>query len=190
MLEEDINKMISDILRTIDIDEIDYEFIDEMIYNSVYYKNNFIDIEENDDVDEDEAEKKNNSLYNEILDKLVEKLEKEYITSRFDEDKDKYVFDYQEASQKGYNELIDYLDDNNINYEISRSTEAGYVPSIYIKDEDGDTIFRIANHDNGYIDDFDMVYNEKYNKIFNDKDYIFWKDNIVYVLNKILKDEV
>ncbi len=72
----------------------------------------------------------------------------------------------------------------NINYEVSKSTEAGYVPSIYIKDADGDVIYRIANHDNGYIDDFDMVYNDSYNTLFTDKEYANWKE---YIIPKIEK---
>lgn len=73
------------------------------------------------------------------------------------------VFDYRESAIEGYNKLLDYLDENNANYEISKSTEAGYVSSIYIKDDSGDTIYRIANHNNGRISDFDETYTAEKN---------------------------
>ena len=114
--------------------------------------------------------------------------EKEGISSRYDESKNEYVYDRRDLANTGYDSLLKYLNDKNIDYEISKSTEAGYVPSIYVKDEDGNTILRIANHDNGYINDFDMVYNDAYNDIFDDRDYINWKDKIVPKLEKILQE--
>lgn len=165
----------------------DYQDIDEIIYDSPIYKKYYIEYDDdNITLSENEIEDNNNSLYDFIYDELITRLELQGISARYDRSKDTYFFDRQELAKKGYNELLDYLDDNNINYEISHSTEAGYVPSIYLKDKDDDTILRIANHDNGYIDDFDMVYNDKYNKLFNDKDYVNWKNKILPIIKEII----
>lgn len=128
------------------------------------------------------------NVYEEITREMNNILEKEGISSRYDESKNEYVYDRRDLVNTGYNNLIKYLDNKNVDYEISKSTEAGYVPSIYVKGKDGNTILRIANHDNGYIKDFDMVYNNAYNDIFDDRDYINWEDKIVPKLEKILQE--
>ena len=165
---KDIDDMVRDVKRTMEQDVIDDQYIDELIYNSDSYRE--------DDND--------NTNYDEVRDALMEALEKEGIAGRYDEGKDKYIYDRQELAKKGYDELLNYLDKNNVNYEVSRSTEAGYVPSIYIKNAEGETIYRIANHDNGYVDDFDMVYNGAYNTLYSDKDYANWKERILPKIEK------
>lgn len=165
---KDIDDMVRDVKRTMEQDVIDDQYIDELIHNSDSYRE-----------DED-----GNSNYDEVRDALMEALEKEGIAGRYDEGKDKYIYDRQELAKKGYDELLNYLDKNNVNYEVSRSTEAGYVPSIYIKNAEGETIYRIANHDNGYVDDFDMVYNGAYNTLYSDKDYANWKERILPKIEK------
>lgn len=165
---KDIDDMVRDVKRTMEQDVIDDQYIDELIHNSDNYRE-----------DED-----GNSNYDEVRDALMEALEKEGIAGRYDEGKDKYIYDRQELAKKGYDELLNYLDKNNVNYEVSRSTEAGYVPSIYIKNAEGETIYRIANHDNGYVDDFDMVYNGAYNTLYSDKDYANWKERILPKIEK------
>ena len=187
-LSESVDDVVSDIERTMEQDVIDDQFIDELIYNSRYYKDNYIDIGEVDlddlNMTEDQVDSHNRKLYDKILGEVEKQLQKEGISRRIDEANDRYVYDSQELAKKGYNELLDYLDNNNVNYEVSKSTQAGYVPSIYIKDANGDTIYRIANHDNGYVDDFDMVYNDAYNTLFSDKDYANWKENIIPKIEK------
>lgn len=165
---KDIDDMVRDVKRTMEQDVIDDQYIDELIHNSDSYRE--------DDND--------NTNYDEVRDALMEALEKEGIAGRYDEGKDKYIYDRQELAKKGYDELLNYLDKNNVNYEVSRSTEAGYVPSIYIKNAEGETIYRIANHDNGYVDDFDMVYNGAYNTLYSDKDYANWKERILPKIEK------
>ncbi len=165
----------------------DQQNIDEIIYYSPIYEKYCIEYDDdNVKLSENEIEDNNNSLYDFVYDELIKKLEKQGISARYDNTKDTYFFDRQELAQKGYNELLDYLDDNNINYEISRSTERGYVPSIYLKDNDNDTILRIGNHDNGYISGFDITYNDKYCHVFNDKDYANWKDKILPIIKEII----
>ena len=165
----------------------DYQNIDEIIYDSPIYQKYYIEYDDdNVMLSENEIESNNNSLYDLVYDKLIKKLEIRGISARYDCSKDTYFFDRQELAKKGYNELLDYLDNNNINYEISRSTEAGYVPSIYLKDNDNDTILRIGNHDNGYISGFDITYNDKYCHVFNDKDYANWKDKILPIIKEAI----
>lgn len=165
---EDIDDMVRDIKRTMEQDVIGDQYIDELIDNSDSYR-------------EDDN---GNTNYDEVRDALMEALEKEGISGRYDKGKDKYIYDRQELAKKGYDELLNYLDKNNVNYEVSRSTEAGYVPSIYIKNAEGETIYRIANHDNGYVDDLDMVYNGAYNTLYSDKDYANWKERILPKIEK------
>lgn len=186
--EKSTDEITSKILNKSDNDKITDQTIDEEIYNNDSYKKEYIEIE-NDVLDklgitEEEADKRNRELYDKYYDKITENLSKEGISRRYDRKSDNYVYDTQELAQKGYNELLDYLDKNNIDYEISKSTEAGYVPSIYIKDNNGETIYRIGNHDNGRISDFDKVYNESYSNFFSDKDYANWKENIIPKINK------
>lgn len=165
----------------------DYQNINEIIYDSPIYKKYYIEYDDDNVIlSENEIENNNNSLYDFVYDKLIKKLEIRGITARYDRSKDTYFFDRQELAKKGYNELLDYLDDNNINYEISCSTDAGYVPSIYLKDNDNDTILRIGNHDNGYISEFDITYNDKYCHVFNDKDYANWKDKILPIIKEAI----
>lgn len=169
-IEIDINSIVNDLERCIDNGyKITNQTIDEEIDNSKYYKDNYV---EEDDV-------KNSKLFDEMFDKIVSELEKKGISSRYDYKQDMTYYDTQNLAEKGYNELLDYLDDNNINYEVTRSTNAGYVPSIYVKNKDGEIVFRIANHKNGYIDEFDMMYNDSYNKLFSDKDYANWNETIL-----------
>ena len=187
-LSKSVDDIVSDIENTMKQDVIDEQYIDELVFSSKYYKDNYIDAEEANlnklGMTEEEADNHNQKLYDKVFGKVEEKLQKEGISRRYDTKHDRNVYDTQELAKKGYNELLDYLDDKNVNYEVSKSTEAGYVPSIYIKDTDGNTIYRIANHDNGYVDDFDMVYNDAYNTLFNDKDYANWKEKIVPKIEK------
>ena len=186
--EKSTDEITSRILNKSDNDKITEQTIDEEIYNNNSYKKEYIEIEsdvlEKLGITEEEADKRNRELYDKYYDKITENLSKEGISRRYDRKSDNYVYDTQELAQKGYNELLDYLDKNNIDYEVSKSTEAGYVPSIYIKDNNGETIYRIGNHDNGRISDFDKVYNESYNNFFSDKDYANWKENIIPKINK------
>jgi uncharacterized UPF0160 family protein len=73
--------------------------------------------------------------------------------------------------QDKYDEIINWLDSENINYEVSNSTQAGMLPSIYIKDEDNDTVLRIANHYNHSTD------SHKY-KLYSNDDYFYWETRI------------
>lgn len=49
-----------------------------------------------------------------------------------------------------HEKILKYLDNNNIDYEVSKSTSSGVFPSIYVKNNDGDVVMRIANHYNSY----------------------------------------
>ena len=159
-LSRDVDDMVSQIEMSLDNGEnLNDNFIDDLIYASDSYNNG--------------------TEFDDIYDALSSALEKEGISRRYDKAKDKYFYDRQELAQKGYDELLNYLDKNNFNYEISRSTEAGYVPSIYIKDADGNVIFRIANHYNDNISDSERVYSDKFSRIFSDKDYANWEERIV-----------
>lgn len=182
-IEKDVDGIVKDLLRTMDQDIIDNQFIDEAIGETKYYKDNYIDETDEDileelGIDQDEAERRNRELNDEIYDKLMNKLKDEGISIRYDKNGNA-IYDRQELAIKGYNELLDYLDDKNINYEVSRSSEAGYVPSIYIKNSDGEVILRIANHKNHNLSDYDIQVDEKYNKLFSDKEYANWKEKIV-----------
>ena len=187
-LSKSVDDIVSDVKNTMRQDVIDEQYIDELVFSSKYYKDNYIDAEEANlnklGMTEEEADNHNQKLYDKVFGKVEEKLQKEGISRRYDKKHDRNVYDTQELAKKGYDELLDYLDDKNVNYEVSKSTEAGYVPSIYIKDTDGNTIYRIANHDNGRIDDFDMTYNDAYNTLFSDKDYANWKENIIPKIEK------
>ena len=151
---------------------VEQNYIDEMIENEVP----IIEELKSNDIDFDDYQY---NIYQQVQDKVNDELSKEGISQRYDENNDKTFYDRQELAVKGYNEMLDYFDKNGIKYEVSRSTEAGYVPSIYIKDSDGNTIMRIGNHDNGYVDDYDMVYDSAYNTLFDDRDYANWKENII-----------
>jgi hypothetical protein len=165
-IEDYYTKSTNEILK---YEEIDDYVLDDFIEKSPEYN-----------------EKDENS-YNKIYDKFINKLNKEGITARYDNKKGKYFYDRQQGAIKGYNEMLDYLDKNKINYEISKSTEAGYVPSIYIKDNDGNVIYRVANHYNRNISDYDKTYNDTYSKLFSDKDYINWKTKIYpYIKGEII----
>lgn len=182
-IEKDVDRIVNDILRTMEQDIIDNQFIDESIEETKYYKDNYIDETDEDileklGIDQDEADRRNRELTDEIYDKLMNKLKDEGISIRYDKNGNA-IYDRQELAIKGYNELLDYLDDKNINYEVSRSSEAGYVPSIYIKNSDGEVILRIANHKNHNLSDYDIQVDEKYNKLFSDKEYANWKEKIV-----------
>ena len=187
-LSKSVDDIVSDVKNKMRQDVIDEQYIDELVFSSKYYKDNYIDVEKINlnklGMTEEEVDNHNQNLYDKVFDEVGTKLQEEGISRRYDKKHDRNVYDTQELAEKGYNELLDYLDDNNVNYEVSRSTEAGYVPSIYIKDADGDTIYRIANHDNGYIDDFDVIYNDAYNTLFNNKDYANWKEKIVPKIEK------
>lgn len=182
-IEKDVDGIVKDLLRTMEQDIIDDQFIDESIEETKYYKDNYIDETDEDileelGIDQDEAYRRNRELTDEIYDKLMNKLKDEGISIRYDKNGNA-IYDRQELAIKGYNELLDYLDDKNINYEVSRSSEAGYVPSIYIKNSDGEVILRIANHKNHNLSDYDIQVDEKYNKLFSDKEYANWKEKIV-----------
>ena len=164
-----IKQSVDSLISNSELDTITDQMIDEVIYDSPEYQY-----------------QENNESFDKIYDEIVTELEKEGFSKRYEESKDRYIYDTQELAQKGYNELLDYLDKQNIDYEVSRSTEAGYVPSVYIKNANGDTILRIANHENGYVSDFDMTYNDTYNKLFKDKDYANWKENILPYVEKQL----
>lgn len=75
--------------------------------------------------------------------------------------------------RQGYDDLIDWLDENNIDYETSRSSMSGIVPSIYIKNADGDTVMRIANHHNHNTNDYNS------DSTYTYKDYTQWQDKIL-----------
>lgn len=61
---------------------------------------------------------------------------------------------------ESHEKILKYLDDENIKYEISKSKQAGIFPSIYIQDENGNIIMRIANHKNNNAS-IDEVYTNK-----------------------------
>lgn len=61
---------------------------------------------------------------------------------------------------ESHEKILKYLDNENIKYEISKSKQAGIFPSIYIQDENGNIIMRIANHKNNNAS-IDEVYTNK-----------------------------
>lgn len=180
ILEESAMNIVNDIVKSIENGKVNDQNVDEFIYDSEYYKKNYIDITDTDSkMTVDEIDNYNRQLYDKIYENIQDKLKKEGISRRYDSSNDENVYDTQELAKRGYNELLDYFDKNNISYEISRSTNSGYVPSIYIKNSDGDTIFRIGNHNNGRISDYDAVYNDSYNHFFSDKEYANWQEDII-----------
>ena len=191
-LEIDAQYVANDIIELVDrnVDKADLSFIDELIYNTDYYKKNSINTDEVDieelGMTEDDVYNYNQELYDEISGTVNDLLKKEGIESRYDSKENQYYYDRQNVAEEGYNELLKYLDENNIDYEISESIKAGYVPSIYVKNADGDVVFRIANHENNYISDHDYLYDDAYNTIFNDKQYLNWRENILPELEKRL----
>lgn len=66
----------------------------------------------------------------------------------YDYDEKDEVFNKMNDLLEAHDKIISYLDENNISYDISRSTQAGSFRSIYIFDNDGNEIMRIANHGN------------------------------------------
>lgn len=187
--QNDIDYIARSIERTLDYGEkVNSNFMDELIDDSKSYKKNYIDLDDNNlleelGLSEQQADEINQNLYDKIYDKVLAELKKEGIAPRYDKSNETF-FDRQTLAVKGYDELLNYLDSNHVNYEISRSTEAGYVPSVYLKDSEGNVIFRIANHENGYVSDFDMLYDDAYKTLFSDKDYANWKDKIIPVIKK------
>lgn len=184
LTEADNNEISNIASEVINMVDNDIEVTDTEIENRIAEVPIIKELQ-NDDISFEEYQY---NIYEKIMNKISDILVKEGINGRYDGKKDSYVYDRRELAQKGYEKLLDYLDQNNIDYEISRSTEAGYVPSIYIKDSDNNTVFRIANHDNGYIDEYDMVYDNAYNKLFTDKDYANWEEKIIPVLKKQIEE--
>lgn len=89
-------------------------------------------------------------------------------------------------AKKSYDNILQYLDDNDLNYEISKSWNPGELPSIYIKNQKGD-IFRIANHYNSKNPQFTGFFSNE-NKIYSTKDYINYKDTIINDLNNWIEE--
>ena len=161
-LEREVNNLVD----YMDIDPIDDNSIDWIVSESPVYK----ELMKNEEELEDDFI---SEISNQIFEQITEMIKKKGLEARYDEKKKKYFYDRQMSAEKGYEELLDWLDKNDVDYEISRSTEAGYVPSIYIKDYlTNEVLLRIANHKNNNIDEFDYIYNDRYNKIFKDKNYI------------------
>lgn len=184
--KESTTDIVNNIVKSIENGKVNEQNVDEFIYDSDYYNKNHIDITDtNSKMTANEIDEYNRRLYDKIYDNIQDKLKKEGISRRYDSSHDENVYDTQELAKKGYNELLDYLDKNNVNYEISKSTNAGYVPSIYIKDSEGDTIFRIGNHNNGRISDHEEVYDDRYNHFFSDKEYANWQE---YIIPKITEE--
>lgn len=167
------DKIINDINTS---ESISQNAIDEYIENSDIFTRN--QIEESEYLTDNEISNYNSDLFDKVFNKVNDIISEDGITLKDEK------YSRNEKATKGWNELLNYFYKNNIKYEISHSTNAGYVPSIYVKDSDGNTVYRIANHDNGYVDDFDMVYDNAYNTIFKDKDYINWKENILPKVEK------
>lgn len=161
---------------------IEDSVMNEFLENSPLYKKTeeFIGNDEFDGDENDIIECLNYFLERQVS----EKLDENNLKLRYENET--IIYDKRDQVLTAYDELINYLDENNINYEISKSTKAGYVPSIYIKDEDGDVVLRIANHDNGYINDFDKVYDDAYNHFFNDEEYINWRENIISKIEDVI----
>ena len=174
--EQDLyNEIANNLIQTErnSLDQIEGEKIDNYVENTEEYEKAEKQVEywnENGiEYDEDYLSDK----FNEIYDKIVNALEKQGYAGRTN-DEGEYVYDQYEAIQKGYNEILDYLDKNNLDYDVSSSTEAGELPSIYVKDADGNE-FRIANHYNHQSTDYDKVYNRAY----SNNEYINWKNTIL-----------
>lgn len=89
-------------------------------------------------------------------------------------------------AKKSYDNILQYLDDNDLNYEISKSWNSGELPSVYIKNQKGD-IFRIANHYNSKNPQFTGFFSNE-NKIYSTKDYINYKDTIINDLNNWIEE--
>ena len=163
------------------LDQVEGEQIDEYVEYTEEYKKAQEQVEhweENDiEYDEDYLSDK----FNEIYDKIVNSLEKQGYIGRILEDTGEYVYDQYEAMQRGYDEILEFLDANNLDYDISNSTEAGELPSIYVEDKEGNR-FRIANHYNHQSTEKDRVYNRAY----SNNEYIDWKNTILKDIKKHL----
>ena len=175
-VEKDVYEQIADKLirdRNSE-DQIESRDIDLYVENTEEYQKAIKQVE---NWEENETPYDDNYLsdkFNDIYDKITNALEKQgYKGRRIGEN---YIYDQYDAIQDSYDEIIDFLRNNNIEYEISNSTEAGDLPSIYVRDEDGNE-FRIANHYNHQSTDYDRVYNRAY----SNNEYLDWK-------NVILKD--
>ncbi len=160
---DNYKEIAKELIQYADNDIIENDRIDDLIFLTNEYQDN----------QDDE------NIFDTVYEKISEALENEGYTCRYIENKDKYVFDRYETIKKSYNEIVDYLEKNNYDFEISRSTNPGELPSIYVKNDETGTTFRIANHYNGINDD----YNQAFNQIYNNSDYINWK-------NTILKDMI
>lgn len=184
---------LEEIQKNINIDSEDYE---KLANNVIARQNDMLQIEDSDiDViieqtksmeklrkqidyfDENDIQYSDeifSQISNKISDKIIDKLNEEGYTGRYI--KDKYVYDQYDLVQSEYRNMQKYFDDNDINYKISNSTNAGELPSIYLETKDGD-VFRIANHYNHQSDERQMMFNKKYTA----GEYKEWK-------NIILKD--
>lgn len=143
-----------------------------------------IALEELLDNDSDEFD---NDLYADVRAEIRDKIVSGLLANGFENSYDRNgngIYNKLGDAQRGYDELIEYLDENDINYEISRSTNAGDLPSIYIKNSDGETIFRIANHYNGSRD---TAHYQVHNQIYSNKDYANWEETIVRDMERALE---
>lgn len=80
-------------------------------------------------------------------------------------------------AKKSYDDMLVELTKKGYSYEISRSWNAGEMPSIYVKLEDGE-VFRISNHYNNQNQMFEANSLEM-NKVYSNKDYINYKETIL-----------
>lgn len=178
---ENLEKELRNTLSNIEKYEEEYG-IDEQIINEK--PNNIIkkinEMHENGEISD--------YVYENYLDNYYEKIsnvmsEKGYETYTH---QGKTYYSMLPKAKEAYNNILEELDKKGVDYEISKSWNAGELPSIYIENKNGDT-FRIANHFNNKNQQFE-AYSLEANKIYSTKDYINYKETVIKDLENWLKE--
>ena len=114
----------------------------------------------------------NSATYESLYDKMTEiksnVLEKKGYEAYLHEGK--YYYSQLPQAKQAYDNLLKKLSNKNYQYQVSRSWNAGELPSVYVKLKNGGE-FRISNHfnsKNGEIDAKTLIMN----KVYSNKDYI------------------
>ncbi|MDD7753818.1 MAG: hypothetical protein PUJ51_04855 [Clostridiales bacterium] len=161
-VRNDVYKATSDLVEELDNDStfISTEDINDIKEKVDYYltkesKDEIAQLYEkydNEEIDDDFMQEIINIENNAIKDKLS--------TLGYEYNKKDNNYSKINGLIESHEKILKYLDDENIKYEISKSKQAGIFPSIYIQDENGNIIMRIANHKNNNAS-IDEVYTNK-----------------------------
>lgn len=137
-IEHELDASISDQL---DIEDGDIDNIVENIVRDTYKPSE--EATKDEDVEYEEFLEYNNQVREKIETKL-----KELGLDRYGDGFSEGGYNANSKLMSAREEIINYLDNNNIEYEESNSIYAGLFPSIYVKNANGDVVLRIGNHKN------------------------------------------